>query len=412
MTYNETCNYLYNCTPLFSKIGAGAYKPGLDTTMALDKYFGHPHRNYRTIHVAGTNGKGSTSHTLSAILQLAGYKVGLFTSPHLVDFRERIRVNGEMIGEGYVVDFVERYRDFFEPLHPSFFELTTAMALKYFSDQQVDIAVIEVGLGGRLDCTNIITPIVSVITSISIDHTDLLGDSLQAIAGEKAGIIKHGVPVVVGEGCREVMSVFEQVAAQKSAPLIRAEAYPHPIPALSLSGEWQQANARIVLCTLEKIRPYYSIDGTHIQEGLDRVCEITGLRGRWETLQVKPLTLCDVGHNEGAWQYLGPRLQALAEEHRLHVVFGMCNDKDMDTVLTYLPSSASYYWTQADTHRAISSTELFSKASSLNLQGKAYPSVVAAYHAAQEAANASDAIFIGGSCYVVADLLQHINNQK
>ena len=407
MTYRETCNYLFTKTPQFEKTGASAYKPGLDTTRALDERLGHPHRRYRTIHVAGTNGKGSTCHTLAAILQSAGYKVGLFTSPHLVDFRERIKVNGEMCSEEYVVDFVEKHKDFFEPLRPSFFEITTAMALEYFAEKEVEVAVVEVGLGGRLDCTNIITPDLCVITNISLDHTDLLGATLVQIADEKAGIMKAGVPCIIGETLAETKPVFENVAREKGCPLIMAEAYIGNVPQGELTGDHQKANMRTILCAVKALNslPHFTIPPAAVAEGIQRVCSLTGLHGRWETLDTKPLTICDVGHNPGAWHYLGRRLKTLAEEKCVHIVIGMCEDKDVSTVLSLMPREAKYYWTAADSRRAITSAALKEKAEMAGLQGEAYGSVAEAYDAARDKAEDDDIIFVGGSCYVVAELL-------
>lgn len=412
MNYSETCEYLFTRTPLFSKTGASAYKPGLQTTHAFDEHLGHPHQQYRTIHVAGTNGKGSTSHSLAAILQQAGYRVGLFTSPHLVDFRERIRVNGEMCSEEFVVDFVEKHRSFFEPLYPSFFEVTTAMAFCYFAEQKVDVAVVEVGLGGRLDCTNIITPDLSIITNISLDHTDLLGATIAEIAAEKAGIMKAGIPCVIGETTKESLPVFTKRAEELGSPLILAEHSKKPLLATSLLGDCQHTNLRTILSAVDALRqqPYYHISDEHVSSALQQICALTGLRGRWETLSRSPLTICDVGHNPGAWEYLGPRLSQIAEElaaegHNLHIVFGMVNDKDVHTVLSMLPRQGRYYFTQANSHRAIPATELAAMAAAMQIQGEPYPTVAAAYASAKQAATPHDTLFIGGSCYIVADLL-------
>lgn len=411
MTYRETCEYLFTQTPQFTQTGAAAYKPGLMTTCALDEHLGHPHRRYKTIHVGGTNGKGSTAHTLAAILQSAGYRVGLFTSPHLVDFRERMRVNGQMVSEDFVIEFVERNREFFEPLAPSFFELTTAMALAWFAEMQVDVAVIEVGLGGRLDCTNIITPEVSVVTNISLDHTDLLGHSLTEIAREKAGIMKPGVPFVLGECTPETLSVFQEQARQVGCPLILAEEQDSMIraaygefPQGELQGDCQSNNMRTILTVVQQLAGW-KITPAHVREGINNVCKLTGLRGRWEKLASSPQTLCDVGHNPGAWQYLGPRLTMMSEEHPLHVVFGMAADKDVDTVLGMLPKQAQYYWTQAQSRRALEAEHLAEKGRQHGLNGQAYPTVGLAYQAACESAKDDETIFIGGSCFVVADLL-------
>lgn len=416
MNYQETIEYLFNSTPVFEKIGAKAYKPGLQTTFALDDHFGHPHQKYKTIHIAGTNGKGSCSHTLAAILQSQGYKVGLYTSPHLVDFRERIRVNGECVPEQYVIDFVEENRAFFEPLHPSFFELTTAMALKYFAEQKVDYAVIEVGLGGRLDCTNIITPILSIITNISFDHTHFLGNTLAEIAGEKAGIIKPGVPVVIGEYLPETRTVFEKKAKSENAPILFAQDFdvtrlensePSDVD-MELKGSYQERNKKTILTALHILRQKLAISDEAIHEGFAHVCELTGLRGRWEKLNDAPLTICDTGHNLAGWSYLAPQINAVKAETK-HIVFGMVDDKDVAHVLQLLKemleNRVKYYWTQPSTKRAIPVEKLSELALKLGLHGSLYHSVKEAYNAALENAEKGDFVFVGGSSYVVADLL-------
>lgn len=408
MTYQETINYLYSAAPLFQNIGAGAYKEGLSTTKTLDAYFGHPHTTFQTIHVGGTNGKGSTSHSIAAVLQSAGYKVGLFTSPHLVDFRERIRVNGEMMEEEYVVQFVETHRHFFEPLYPSFFELTTAMAFRYFADQGVDIAVIEVGLGGRLDCTNIIRPLLSVITNISFDHTQFLGATLKEIATEKAGIIKPGIPIVVGEHGAESDLVFKEVAIQQNAPLYFAEDTDICVENISfqLKGDCQKKNLRTICTALSILQEQLNISSEHIREGLDHVCDLTHLMGRWQTLSTAPLTICDTGHNIGGWRYLAKRLQQFIDEGKqVHIVFGMVNDKDITHVVALLPKNARYYFTQASVNRALPAEKLMHVATNFNLKGATFASVTAAHQAAIDNASPEDVIFIGGSTFVVADLL-------
>ena len=413
MNYSETLQYLYTAAPAFEKVGAGAYKEGLSNTLALDAHFDHPHQHFRTIHVAGTNGKGSTSHTLAAFLQLCGYRVGLYTSPHLVDFSERIRVNGEPIPQQYVIDFVEAERDFFEPLYPSFFELTTAMAFKYFAEQHVDIAVIEVGLGGRLDCTNIITPQLSVITNISFDHTGFLGNTLSAIASEKAGIIKPGVPVVIGETTPETREVFARKAAELHVPVVFAEDHdmvtPSLLSAFALKGSYQKANLNTILNAVDVFSKTTDlcVSPDVIPEALSSVITLTGLRGRWEVIQTSPLVVCDTGHNLAAWEYLADDIRNASRQcgGRLHIVFGMVDDKDVRGVLALLPRDAEYYFTQADTHRAIPSVTLADMASHCGLQGTAYPTVKEAYNAALTAATPDDFIFVGGSSYVVADFL-------
>lgn len=425
MNYKETTEYLFTRTPVFEKVGASAYKPGLYNTQALDEHFGHPHRHYKTIHVAGTNGKGSCSHTIAAILQKQGYKVGLYTSPHLVDFRERIRVNGICIPEQYVVDFVENERTFFEPLHPSFFELTTALAFKYFAEQEVDYAVIEVGLGGRLDCTNIISPILSVITNISFDHTQLLGDTLAKIASEKAGIIKKQVPVVIGSTTPETRNVFQTVAQEKEAPIIFAEdsvfgqtsvmvtdSGKHLFPTqdfgtieLDLKGACQTENTKTILCAMSLLLDMGVVNKDSIITGFTNVCKNTGLRGRWETLGEKPLIVCDTGHNVAGWNYLSKQIEKQPCAHR-HIVFGMVDDKDVSSVLELLPkNNTTYYWTQASTKRAIPVEKLCEMAKKHLLSGNTYSSVKEAFEAAKSQAQEADFVFVGGSSYVVADLL-------
>lgn len=407
MTYQQTIDYLFHVTPVFEKVGAGAYKEGLSNTWAMDEHFGHPHRQFNTIHVAGTNGKGSCSHTIAAILQSAGYKVGLYTSPHLVDFRERIRVNGLMVSEEYVIDFVENERAFFEPLHPSFFELTTAMAFKYFAEQHVDIAVIEVGLGGRLDCTNIITPVLSIITNISFDHTQFLGNTLAEIAAEKAGIIKQGVPVVVGETTPETLPVFKAKAQEVHAPLNLAEQYePDCDFDFELKGSYQDKNKRTILCAMHCLQELLEMEDVHgaIAQGMAHVCELTGLVGRWQTLRQQPLVVCDTGHNVGGWTYLSEQIKA-QKCRQLRIVFGMVDDKDINTVMEMLPKDAVYYFTQASTHRAIPVGKVMEYATSHGLRGNGFNNVKDAYHQALQDASTEDFIFVGGSSYVVADLL-------
>ena len=423
MNYQETITYLYNSAPLFQNIGQGAYKEGLSNTHALDKYFGHPHRKFRTIHVAGTNGKGSCSHTMAAVLQSSGYKVGLYTSPHLVDFRERIRVNGTPVEEQFVVDFVARHRAFFEPLHPSFFELTTAMAFLYFAEQEVDVAVIEVGLGGRLDCTNIISPYLTVITNISFDHVGFLGDTLAKIAHEKAGIIKPHTPIIIGEHTDETRPVFETEAAEKSAPITFAQDTPlyvkkendtdrdiyhgTPYGALSaeLRGDCQEKNVRPLFHTIGALMDAgYKISKEAVHEGFNNVCSLTGLRGRWQQLMTSPRLVCDTGHNIGGFQYIVPQIMAQPCK-RLHIVFGMVNDKDINAVLALMPKHATYYFAQASVARAMASHELAALAAKHNLHGTTYPTVAEATRAALREADAEDFIYVGGSSFIVADLL-------
>lgn len=409
MNYQETTEYLFNSTPVFEKIGAKAYKPGLQTTHELDEHFSHPHRQYKTIHIAGTNGKGSCSHTIAAILQSQGYKVGLYTSPHLVDFRERIRVNGECLPEQYVIDFVEENRAFFEPLHPSFFELTTAMAFKYFAEQKVDYAVIEVGLGGRLDCTNIITPVLSVITNISFDHTQFLGNTLAEIAGEKAGIIKPDVPVVIGEYIEETRPVFEKVAGERHSPILFAQDEDISMNVdMELKGSYQESNRKTILAALNVLRQTMTISDEAIRNGFGHVCELTGLRGRWEKLGEAPLVICDTGHNLAGWKYLATQINDVDAQVK-HIVFGMVDDKDVEHVLQLLrdklKNGVKFYWTQPSTKRAIPVEKLRDTALKYNLHGEMYHSVKEAYMTAKANAKNDDFVFVGGSSYVVADLL-------
>ncbi len=429
MNYQETCDYLYSQMPMFERQGASGYKEGLGNSLALDEHFNHPHSAYATIHVGGTNGKGSVSHTLAAILQACGYRVGLYTSPHLVDFRERIRVNGIPVSEQYVVDFVERERAFFEPLHPSFFELTTAMAFKYFRDRNIDIAVVEVGLGGRLDCTNIITPVVSVITNISFDHTQFLGDTLKKIAAEKAGIIKEGVPVVIGENIPETRPVFMAKAREMGAGILFAEDSPEVVSAEmlgeggmhyvtrhmgeldgDLGGIYQQKNLNTVCHTLKVLEQqgFLSLqqaDCPEVKEGIRNVIGSTGLMGRWQTVKDVPRVVCDTGHNVGGWVYISRQL-SMVKCRQMHIIFGMVDDKDLQSVLRLLPKEALYYFTKADTKRAVNEHVILVSATKLGLKGNPYHTVSEAYSAALEQAGHDDFIFVGGSSYVVGDFLK------
>ena len=423
MTYKEATEYLFNSVPMFQNVGGAAYKEGLYNTKVLDAHFGHPHRHYKTIHVGGTNGKGSCSHTLAAILQAAGYKTGLYTSPHLTDFRERIRVNGQMIPESEVVSFVENERAFFEPLHPSFFELTTALAFKYFAEAKVDVAVIEVGMGGRLDCTNIIEPDLSVITNISFDHTLFLGHTLAAIAGEKAGIIKTNTPVVVGETTDETRDVFLHKAMEMNSS-IRFVEEEHEICSSrmengfriyktlhwneikgELGGLCQEKNTATILAAVDELQKAgYAIRPENVCMGFENVCELTGLRGRWQQTGTSPLVVCDTGHNTGGIAYIAAQLLNL-NARQLHVIIGMVNDKDIRGVLRLLPQSATYYFTKASVKRALDEHKLQEFAREEGLEGSAWENVACAWKAARQNAKAEDVIFIGGSTFIVADFL-------
>lgn len=428
MNYQETLNYLYNSTPVFEHVGAVAYKEGLQNTLALDEHFGHPHTNYKTIHIAGTNGKGSCSHSIASILQEAGYKVGLYTSPHLIDFRERIRVNGLCISKERVIKFVEEEKAFFEPLHPSFFELTTALALKYFEEQKVDIAIIEVGLGGRLDCTNIISPILSIITNISFDHTQFLGNTLSKIAAEKAGIIKKGVPVVIGEANEDTRPVFQAKANEVKADITFAEdnaiiKESTPITeggriytlndATSfvgeLSGDYQERNMNTILCACDILKQENIIKGKDvIFKGLANISKNTGLMGRWQNIQNNPKVICDTGHNVGGWNYLAPQIER-QKCNKLRIIFGMVDDKDINSVMELLPKNAIYYWTQAESKRAIKVDKVAELASHHNLKGEIFSNVEKAYTKALNDSATDDFIFVGGSSYIVADLLTFLS---
>lgn len=426
MNYQETVQYLYNQLPVYQNVGGSAYKEGLDNSLALDKYFGHPHRKYKTVHVGGTNGKGSTSHLLAAILQQSGYKVGLYTSPHLVDFKERIRINGTKISEEYIVNFVDKHKANFEPIHPSFFELTMMMAFCYFADEEVDIAIIEVGLGGRLDSTNIISPVLSVITNISLDHTQFLGDTLTKIASEKAGIIKPHIPIVIGEAEGKVRKVFEEKAQSVDAPVIFAEDQNliHEVDKLD-NGSWlfqtdafpnlkgelgglpQIKNAATVLCAVDALRK----QGVHttiqsVYSGFGMVTKLTGLMGRWQIIQEKnPKIICDTGHNTGGIKYVSEQLLAEKCDH-LRIVIGMVNDKDITHVLELLPKKAIYYFTRATIDRALDEHELAELGKSHQLHGQVFHTVEEAVKTAISDATTNDVVFIGGSNFVVAEALE------
>ena len=426
MTYKDTLDWLFTQLPAFHKVGAGAYKPGLDRVLALSNLFGNPHSGLKCIHIAGTNGKGSTAHTLAAILQSQGYKVGLFTSPHLVDFRERIRVNGEMIAEDDVVDFVVKAKDLASNLGPSFFELTAVMAFDYFRKRGVDYAVIEVGLGGRLDSTNIITPLLSVITNISLDHTSLLGSTEVEIAGEKAGIIKREVPVVIGESSGDVRERFLSKATGLDAPIIFADDSDEIISVKDfpgyllyetrhfgafkgdLTGTYQQANARTILSAVAELRHNgLDISDKSVASGFANVCKLTGLFGRWSQLADNPLTICDTGHNSGGWRFISRQLASIGV--RKHIIVGFVNDKDVESVLSMLADvhDVCYYFTQPETPRKLPAAELCAKAAQHGISGGCFETVDAAYKAALAdiADKSREMIFIGGSNFVVADLL-------
>jgi dihydrofolate synthase/folylpolyglutamate synthase len=411
MSYSEAVSYLYSSRPPFHQVGAAAYKPGLDTTLRLMEMVGNPHRQLRAIHVAGTNGKGSTSHFLAAALQASGLRVGLFTSPHLVSLCERIRMNGQPIPEAEVAAFVTTYRPQLDELQPSFFETMTALAFDYFVREQVDIAVIEVGLGGRLDSTNVLTPVLSVITNIGLDHTEFLGTTLPEIAAEKAGIIKPGVPVVIGETDPATEPVFTARAQACQSPIWFADQCEYlrrtrlrVAPCCQLQGLYQEHNLQTAFVALRAIRIPYSA----IREGFEKVCTMTGLRGRWEILCERPLTICDTGHNSHGLRYVARQLSQLPTPH-VYIVFGMVNDKDTETVMTLLPRGERYHYifTRPDTPRARSAEEM------LRLWGKegiAIEDPEEAIRYAQTHAAPEDAIFIGGSNYLVGYALSRFTH--
>ncbi len=431
MNYEEAIDYLFNKTLVFQHVGAAAYKPGLETTLQLDALFGNPSKAFKAIHVAGTNGKGSTSHLLASILQKAGYKVGLYTSPHLLDFRERIRVDGKMVDEGFVCRFVEQFVGCnFEGRQPSFFELATIMAFKYFEDQHVDIAVVEVGLGGRLDSTNIISPVLSIITNISFDHTQFLGNTLAAIAGEKAGIIKPSTPVVIGEYTEETRPVFEAKAKAEQAPITFAQdndeilVADRTIDRLTLhtrnfgtihdqlAGECQTLNANTVLNAVRILREGgIKIDDKAVADGFQTVCDSTGLMGRWMKVGDRPFTVCDTGHNPGGFQYIADQL-AHSECNMLRIVIGFVSDKDISHILNHMPKGATYYFTQPSVARALPCSKLAEAAQQFGLHGNTYPSVAEAFDAAKADALADDMIYIGGSTFIVADLLSLLKQRN
>ena len=421
MTYSETLTYLYQNLPMFQRIGSGAYKSDLTNTLALCEALGNPHNKTKSIHIAGTNGKGSSSHMLASVLQVAGYKTGLYTSPHLKEFTERIRINGHEIDKAFVVDFVMRIKPLIEEIQPSFFEITVVMAFDYFAHQQVDVAVIEVGLGGRLDSTNVITPVLSLITNISWDHMDLLGDTLDKIAAEKAGIIKPEVPVVISERQAEIENVFIQKAneshssitfatdhfkiTRESNGLYTIEKNNHlRLLKLDLMGRYQTKNIAGVLASIEQLRKTgFKISEQHIKDGLIEVMSRTGLRGRWQTIGEKPLIICDTGHNEGGIREI---VQQIAETkyHQLHMVLGMVGDKDISKVLDLLPQDAIYYFCAASIPRALPAVELRLKAEGFGLIGKVFKNVNAAIQSAKENSSPDDFIFVGGSTFVVAEV--------
>lgn len=427
MTYQQTLDYLYTRLPMFSRIGSAAYKANLDNTIELCGSLDSPQVKFKSVHIAGTNGKGSVSHMLAAILQTAGYKTGLYTSPHLKDFRERIRVNGKMISEQFVIDFTKKINPLIEKLEPSFFEITVAMAFDYFARQHVDIAIIETGLGGRLDSTNIISPEIAVITNIGWDHMNILGDSLEKIAAEKAGIIKTGIPVIIGETIKETLPVFKKIAAEKKAPLFIASEKrqaigwtwekhelivevaeknktDHHVYHLDLPGLYQTKNLLTVLeACFQLQQKRWNIDDNDIRKALVQVKKLTGLHGRWDIIHEHPTVVLDVGHNEDGIKQILEQVE-LTDHYELHIILGMVNDKEIDKVLNLLPATANYYFTQAQIPRALSAESLKQKAEASGLQGKTYPDVNTALKTAKEKAGQNDLVIICGSVFLVAEV--------
>ena len=405
MNYPETLDYLFSQLPMYQRVGNAAYKANLDNTYRLSEILNHPEKQFKSVHIAGTNGKGSTSHMLAAVLQEAGYKVGLYTSPHLKDFRERIKINGEMISENEVIDFVKEYKHEFEKIQLSFFEWTVGLAFHYFAMQKVDVAIVETGLGGRLDSTNIITPEVAVITNISMDHTQFLGDTLAKIAAEKAGIIKSTIPIVIGETQAEIKPVFIEKAKQLNAPIQFADEGLMQEYESDLKGAYQQKNKKTVVATIQVLQELgWKIAENHIKQGLLNVVKNTGLMGRWQVLSKQPFTVCDTGHNEAGIKLILAQINQQSFE-KLHFVLGVVNDKDIANIIQLLPKNATYYFCQANIPRALEVSVLAEKASAVGLSGTAFPTVEAAYGAAQKNATAQDMIFIGGSTFVVAEVV-------
>lgn len=427
MEYTETVEYLYACLPMYQKIGGAALKKDLTNTRLLLEALGNPHESFKMIHIAGTNGKGSTAHTLAAILQTAGYKTGLYTSPHLKHFTERIKVNGKEMPEAAVVDFVRRMKSKIEIIKPSFFEVTVAMAFDIFAREEVDIAVVETGLGGRLDSTNIITPQLSVITNIGLDHQAILGNTLEEIAFEKAGIIKPNTPVVIGEYQSSIAHVFEEKAAEVNAPLYFAEKIYHTKVIhsghggfevdiyraeerwmenlhVSLSGSYQLKNTPGILQAVEMLRQIgYELPESAVKEGFANVKTLTGLKGRWQVLQESPLVVCDTGHNEAGISYIVKQLVALNYK-KLYMIFGVANDKTLDNILAILPKDAFYYFCEAKVSRALGAEALATEAGRFGLKGKVVSDVSAAIEEAKAMASEDDVIFIGGSNFVIAEI--------
>ncbi len=403
MNYQETLDYLFSKLPMYQRQGVAAYKVDIGNIVAASKYLGNPHTQFKSVHIAGTNGKGSTAHMLTSVLQEAGYKVGLYTSPHLKDFRERIKINGEKISENSVIKFVEQYKIAFENISMSFFEFTVAMAFDYFSNQQVDIAIIETGLGGRMDSTNILNPELTIITNIGLDHTNLLGNTLEEIATEKAGIIKKNTPIIIGRKQKETNTIFQNIAKEKNAHLMYSE--PQQNYTTDLKGEYQKENINTTITAIEQLQEQgWLINSSNIEQGLLKIVANTKLLGRWQTLSKIPHIICDTGHNEDGIKQISKQLKNTKYE-QLHFVFGTVNDKNLDSILSHLPKNACYYFCQANIPRAMDAKELQQKSAKYELKGNVFTIVKQALSKAKENANASDLIFVGGSTFVVAEVL-------
>jgi dihydrofolate synthase/folylpolyglutamate synthase len=408
--YQETLDWLFQQLPMYQRVGKVAYKADLNNTIALMEALGQPQDSFKSIHVAGTNGKGSSSHMLAAVFQAAGYKTGLYTSPHLLDFRERIRINGECIPEERVTEFVEKNRNSFTDLGLSFFEMTVGLAFHHFREEKVDIAIVEVGMGGRLDSTNVIDPLISLITNISFDHTEFLGNSLEKIASEKAGIIKAERPIVISEIQSETKAVFKEKAHQLGSNIYFAPeeiSYQQSDYSCDLIGKYQTKNLLGVLMVIRLAESLGFNLKSHIQEGLSAVSKLTGLRGRWEIISEDPLTVCDTGHNEDGIKEVIDQIKSY-RYRQLHIIWGMVADKDSTAILNLLPKSAIYYFCAADIPRAKDADILKQEALKLGLAGKSYASVAEAYQTAQKNTHHDDFIFVGGSTFIVADFLKHL----
>jgi dihydrofolate synthase / folylpolyglutamate synthase len=423
--YADTLHYLYAQLPMFTRVGASAYKKDLHNTLALCNALHHPEHKFKSVHIGGTNGKGSSSHMLAAILQTAGYKTGLYTSPHLRDFRERIRINGQMIPEQEVINFVNSHQALFEEINPSFFEATVGLAFDYFAKQEVDIAIIEVGLGGRLDSTNVINPLLSLITNIGLDHQDILGTTLREIASEKAGIIKTSTPIIIGEKQALIADVFEKKAKEanaktlfapdcwtilpkETAPLlvVNAQSSKQNLElALDLRGSYQVKNLAGVLTAVDELREQgFKISEEHLKTALKQVTSLTGLQGRWQTIQKKPFVICDTGHNEDGIKEVLKNISNTPHQN-LHLVWGMVKDKDITKILALLPKEATYYFCQPNIPRGKPAEELAQEAQQYKLIGQAYASVAEAFQQALNHAQPNDLVFVGGSTFVVAEVL-------